>query len=53
MQIFDLYDMDKANLTELGLEKTENWFRSLDIPMTLTEVGIGEEHLFFATQSVA
>ena len=31
-------------IAEQAIQKTEDWFRSLDIPMTLTEVGINEEH---------
>ena len=30
-------------IAEQAIQETENWFRSLDIPMTLTELGIGTE----------
>lgn len=36
--------LSDREIAEKAIEKTEEWFRSLDIPMTLTEVGIGEEH---------
>ena len=36
--------LSDREIAEKAIQKTADWFRSLDIPMTLTEVGIGEEH---------
>jgi alcohol dehydrogenase len=38
----NLNDLEKTALT--GIKKTEQFFRSIGMPVTLSEVGIGEEH---------
>ncbi len=38
-------DTNKYKVAELAIKKTSDFFKSLEIPMTLKEVGIGEEHL--------
>ncbi len=37
--------LDDMEIAKLSIEKTSEFFKSLDIPMTLREVGIGEEKL--------
>ncbi|MCT8138031.1 iron-containing alcohol dehydrogenase [Anaerobacillus sp. CMMVII] len=39
----DLNDLEKTALA--GINKIEQFFRSIGMPITLTEVGIGDEHL--------
>ena len=36
--------LSDREIAEMAIKKTEEWFSSLDIPMTFKEVGIGEEH---------
>lgn len=36
---------DKMEIAKLSIEKTKEYFRSLDMPLSLREVGIGEEKL--------
>ena len=38
-------DGDDETLAEAGIAALENFFREAKIPMTLTELGIGEEHV--------
>lgn len=38
----DLNDLERVALT--GIQKTEQFFRSIGMPVALSEVGIGEEH---------
>lgn len=37
--------LDEMDIAKLSIEKTSEFFKSLDIPMSLREVGIGEEKL--------
>ncbi len=37
--------LDEMEIARLSIEKTSEFFKSLDIPMSLREVGIGEEKL--------
>lgn len=38
-------NLEDRKIAELAIEKTRDFFKSLDLPMTLREVGIGEEKL--------
>lgn len=38
-------NLDHMEIAKLAIEKTSEYFKSLEIPMTLKEVGIGEEKL--------
>lgn len=38
-------NLDHMEISKLSIEKTSEYFKSLEIPMTLKEVGIGEEKL--------
>lgn len=46
VNVWDICDSnDKKDIARLAIEKTRAYFKSLDMPMTLREVGIGEEKL--------
>lgn len=44
--------LDDMEIAKLSIEKTSEFFKSLDIPMTLREVGIGEDKLEIMARDV-
>ncbi len=43
-QVWDVEPEDRYQAAEEGIRRTENFFREIGLPSTLSEVGIGREH---------